>query len=277
MSIALEQVSFTYYQGTSQELPALKNIQLTIADGTFTVIMGHTGCGKTTLIQLLAGLLTPTKGRVLLNGEDIHSRHFPIQKLRRQIGIVFQYPEYQLFETTVEKDVAFGLKYLPLSKVEKKEQIKIALETMGFSYEKIRKRSPLALSGGEKRRVAVAGILAIQPKTLILDEPVAGLDPLSRKAFLDTLQKLHMDGTTILLITHDADIAAEYADRLLILEHGCLKHDSSPHVLFTDLEAMKALHLDVSTPRRIAHLLKQQGKEIPQNIIRFQELYDFLR
>lgn len=272
MSLILENVSFSYESGGPSEQAALQQISFTVENGEFVAIMGRTGCGKSTLIQLAAGLLTPGRGRILLDGQDINAAGYPREELRRRIGVVFQYPEYQLFETTVEKDVAFGLKYFPLSKQEKHLRVKQALETMGFSYDQIRDHSPLSLSGGEKRRVAAAGILAMKPSILILDEPAAGLDPSARTAFLQILQKLNQQGVTILMITHDADVVAEFAGRLMILKDGRLVRDDTPRNIFSHPRDLDSLDINVSTPRRIACMLGQKGIAIPQDIIRYQEL-----
>ena len=178
MPIAVKDLSYSYHSGTPMQTQALREINLQIADGEYVAIMGRTGCGKTTLIQLLTGLLVPTQGTVLLDGEDISRRGFDRTTLRRKVGLVFQYPECQLFETTVRRDVAFGLKHAGLSRREVDERVRRALELCGFSYDEICDKSPLGLSGGEKRRLAIAGVLAVQPQYLFFDEPFAGLDPL---------------------------------------------------------------------------------------------------
>ncbi|MDE6864211.1 MAG: ATP-binding cassette domain-containing protein [Eubacterium sp.] len=184
MSIELKSVSYTYARNTNYQTQALDNINLTIGDGEFVGIMGQTGCGKSTLIQLIDGLLVPDAGCVLLDGQDINNKKYDRRILRKHIGLVFQLPEYQLFETTVERDIAFVLKQSHLSKAEKKERVIDALDAVGFDYDKIKDKSPLSFSGGEKKRLAIAGALAAKPKILIFDEPVAGLDCQGRAAFL---------------------------------------------------------------------------------------------
>lgn len=274
MPITVSNLSYTYNQGTAFETKALKNINFTIENGEFVGIMGHTGCGKSTLIQLLAGLLHPSSGQILLDGKDIQSAKYDYSELRKKVGLVFQYPECQLFEMTVEKDIAFGLKHSGLSKQEQKERIRWALEITGFDYEKIHSKSPLGLSGGEKRRIAIAGVLATKPDYLILDEPIAGLDPLGREAFLNLICRLNREGMTILMISHNADCLGEYAKRILILEQGELLKDASTKEVFQDIEMMKEHKLGVSQAREIAWLLQKKGFSISQNISSYSSLLE---
>ena len=205
MPITVTNLTCVYGAGTPFETTALRDVSVTVENGSFVGILGRTGCGKSTLIQIMAGLLTPTAGTVMLDGQDIHARRYDRSILRRKVGIVFQYPECQLFETTVEKDVAFGLKHSGLSAAEKQARVRWALETVGFSFEKVHDQPPMGLSGGEKRRVAIAGVLATKPEYLILDEPIAGLDPLGREAFLQLITELNRGGMTILMVSHNAD------------------------------------------------------------------------
>ena len=277
MSIELKQVSYTYASDPSQPVNALKNVSLAVRDGEFVGIMGHTGCGKTTLLQLIAGLISPTSGQVLLNGSDINSRGYDRSILRRSIGLIFQYPEYQLFETTVEKDVAFGLKHSGLGKTEIRKRVQEALELMGFSYESIRLESPLALSGGEKRRVAIAGVLAAKPDILCFDEPVAGLDPASRKNFLDLIAGLNQGGTTVLMISHNTDCLCEYAGRIIVLDEGCLVMDGTPKSVFSDAGRTKQLNIGSSQARIISDMLMSKGFSLPKDILRYDELLDGLK
>lgn len=277
MSITLKEISYSYRFGRNQEMNALQSINLTIRDGEFVGITGHTGCGKTTLIQLMAGLLVPSAGQILIDHEDINSKQYQRTLLREKIGVVFQYPEYQLFETTVEKDVAFGLKYRGLSSEEVNNRVRWALEIMGFSYEDIRSQSPLALSGGDKRRVAIAGVLTSKPKILILDEPIAGLDPFKRAAFLDILLKLWQDGVTIIMVSHNMDALAEYTKRILVLRNGKLVMDDTPHQVFKDTDSLKELLLEPSTPRQLTELMEIKGIHCPKNIITYEELLNYLK
>ncbi len=276
MSITLKNVSYTYAPNTVFESPALQNVSLQIQQGEFVGLMGKTGCGKSTLIQLMDGLLAPTEGRVLLDGEDIFAKGYDRSKLRRKVGVVFQYPEYQLFESTVEKDVAFGLKHLPLTAEEKRQQIRWALETVGFDYEQVREMSPLEFSGGEKRRIAIAGILAAKPEILILDEPIAGLDPLGREAFLQLTDRLNAQGVTILMISHNADALAEHAQRILVLEEGCLLRDEAAKALFADTDFLLQHGLGIPQSRRIARMLQERGHAIPDDVLRYEELLPHL-
>jgi energy-coupling factor transport system ATP-binding protein len=272
MPIVVENVSYTYAPGTAFETAALSGVSLTVEDGEFIGIMGRTGCGKTTLIQLMAGLLRPSSGRILLDGKDINAKGYRRDELREKVGLLFQFPECQLFETTVERDVAFGLKYLPLSAGEKEERVRWALEAAGFSFESIRNQSPLGLSGGEKRRVAIAGVLAAKPRILILDEPVASLDSVGRRDFMKQIRRLHRNGTTIIMISHDADILGEYAQRILVLDKGKLRLAAPVKEIFKDIARMEALNLDVSRPRKIAHMLLKKGISFPQDITGYGEL-----
>lgn len=272
MPITLDEVSFTYAPGTAFETAALSSVSLTVSEGEFVGIVGHTGCGKSTLVQLMAGLLRPTSGKIMLDSEDINCKGYHRDGLREKVGILFQFPECQLFETTVRRDVAFGLKHLPLSAEEKDERVRWALETAGFSFDEIRDQSPLGLSGGEKRRVAIAGVLAAKPQILILDEPVASLDPVGRREFMELISRLNRDGTTIIMISHNADILSEYAERILVLENGRLCIDAPLKETFQDMTSLDTYNLAVSQPRKIAHMLQQKGMPFPQDVIRYEEL-----
>ena len=238
--------------------------------------MGHTGCGKSTLIQLLAGLLIPTKGNVYLDGKNINDANFNREELRKQIGIIFQYAECQLFESTVFKDVAFGLKHRGLSKEEMEKRVRWALEVTGFDYERICKQSPLSLSGGEKRRVAIAGVIAVKPRFLIMDEPIAGLDPLARDAFMLFVKQLNESGTTIIMISHNSDYISAFARRVLVFDHGSLMMDGEPHDVFSDRDQLNQLHLQASQSREIAKMLEDNGMEFPQDVISYEELLQAL-
>lgn len=272
MPITIEHVSYTYAPGTAFETAALRDINLQIEDGEFVGLMGHTGCGKSTLIQLIAGLLRPASGNILLDGKDINAKGYRRDELRGKVGVLFQFPECQLFETTVERDVAFGLKYLSLSAGEKQERVRRALEMVGFSFDIIREQSPLGLSGGEKRRVAIAGVLAAKPQLLILDEPVASLDPLGRRDFMTLVKELNTSGTTIIMISHNADILSENAQRIVVLEKGSLVVDAPAREAFQDIAGLEAYNLDAGRPRKIARMLQQKGLPFPQDVTRYGEL-----
>lgn len=272
MPIALENVAYTYAPGTAYAAAALEGVSLEIGDGAFVGIMGKTGCGKSTLIQLLAGLLTPTQGRVLLDGQDIGAKTYDRSILRRTVGVVFQHPEHQLFETTVERDVAFGLKHLKLTAEEKKRAVREALEAVGFDYDAVKDRSPLSFSGGEKRRIAIAGVLAVKPRVLILDEPIAGLDPLGREAFLALLKKLNRQGTTILMISHNADAIAEHADTVLVLEQGKVLRWGSAKEVLAERDFLREHGIGIGQVSEIAGLLEKRGIPMEEGTVRYEDL-----
>ena len=220
--------------------------------------------------------MQPSSGRILVDGKDINGRGYNREDLRRKVGIVFQYPEVQLFETTVEKDVAFGLKHSGLSKAEVASNVRWAIETVGLDFEKVRSVSPFSLSGGEKRRVAIAGILAAKPKILILDEPIAGLDPVGREAFLELTKSLNAAGITIIMVSHSADALAENAERVVVLEAGKLVMDRPTKDAFRDADLLREKGVGISQAREIALMLKARGFDIPEDTIRYAELLPML-
>lgn len=270
MSIEIKQLSF-HYENTG-EANTLEDISLSIKTGEWLGIMGHTGCGKTTLIQLLAGFLQPTQGQILVEGQDINDRSYDKNALRRQVGIVFQYPEYQLFETTVEKEVAFGLKYSGLKREQVRQQVREALEKMGFCFETICNQAPMALSGGEKRRVAIAGMLVRKPRILIFDEPIAGLDAEARRSFLHRIAELQKEGLTIIMVSHDADSLCEYADRIAVLQKGRLVTVAPPTEVFWDGELTKQWSIGEGGVRRIAGMLEQRGFPLTGKQVKYEAL-----
>lgn len=272
MPITITDLSYTYAPGTTFAADALRHVSVSIADGEFIGILGRTGCGKSTLIQLIAGLLTPTGGQILVDGQDIHHRSYNRSRLRRRIGVVFQHPEHQLFETTVERDVAFGLRHFGWSAGQVRDAVRQALQAVGFDYETVRNQSPLRFSGGEKRRIAIAGVLAAQPGILILDEPIAGLDPLGREAFLQLLEQLNANGTTILMISHNADAIAEHARRVLVLEQGQILADGPTEAVFARRDFLHDHGLGVSQVRDVAAMLSQRGIELPPDTVRYDQL-----
>ena len=277
MPIELRSVCYTYAPGTSLEVNALEDISLSVSDGEFVGIMGRTGCGKSTLIQLLAGLLTPSAGEILIDGADINAKSYKRDILRRKVGVVFQYPEIQLFETTVEKDVAFGLRHLGLTKEAEQAAVYEALKAVGFDYYKVKDQSPLSFSGGEKRRLAIAGVLAVSPRILILDEPVAGLDPLGRADFLRLLDELNAKGVTILMISHNADALSEHVGRIVVLKEGRLLHDGPSEEVFSDYEGLTQDGIGVGHVRYTAELLRRRGVDLPRDIIRYEQLLEKLK
>lgn len=263
MPISFKNVFYTYSPKTPFEHLALKDVSLEIKDGSFTCIVGHTGCGKSTLIQQLNGLLIPTSGTVNVNGFEISKKNHKslrkIHKLRKEVGIVFQFSEYQLFDNTIEEDVAFG----PINYGVKKEKaLEIAhecLKTVGIDKSYYSK-SPLELSGGEKRRVAIAGILALEPKILILDEPTAGLDPEGSKEILKLFKKLNKAGTTIILVTHDINIVYEYASDVIVMDEGRVVLQTTPAKLFK--EDVTKYSLETPLIQKVVNLCSKKGLKI---------------
>lgn len=276
MPITAENLSFTYMPDTPFAVRALNHVDFTAEDGEFIGIIGRTGCGKSTLIQQLAGLIRPDEGRVLLDGGDIASPDFDRKRLRREVGVVFQYPEYQLFEETVAKDVAFGPEKAGMTPVETEKNVDNALRLVGFRPDEIKEASPFELSGGQKRRVAIAGVLATDPKILILDEPIAGLDPVSRENFMDLVQDLHEAGITIIMISHNMDNLAEHASRVIAMDKGEIIRDGTPKEVFADIEGLHSIGLASSEARRAGHMLTQRGFYVPPEIITNRELISYV-
>ena len=266
MSLKLEDVTYTYSPGTAYEMHALEHINLEIPNGQFVGIIGHTGSGKSTLVQHLNGLIRPTAGRVLYNGEDIWKEGYPLKELRSHVGLVFQYPEHQLFETDVITDVCFGPKNQGFSEEEAKEKAKKALGLVGLD-ESYYSQSPFELSGGQKRRVAIAGVLAMEPEVLILDEPTAGLDPRGRDEILDQISKLHTERKmTIILVSHSMEDVARYAGRLIVMNHGQKVFDGTPREVFRHYKELEAIGLAAPQVTYLVHDLKEKGLDIDSDI-----------
>ncbi len=263
-------LTFEYEAKTAMCVKAIDDLSVAIRAGEFLGIVGHTGSGKTTLIQLLDALIKPSSGTVLLNGEDVFNKKYDRKKLRRSVGIVFQYPEYQLFETTVLKDVCFGPKNLGLSEKEAEEAAKEALKEVGIS-EEYYEVSPFEISGGQKRRVAIAGVLAMNPSVLILDEPTAGLDPKGREEILGLLKKLNHSGMTVLLVSHSMDDVARYAKRILVLDKGNIKYDGNVREVFTHADELEQIGLAVPEVTYIMRDLKKSGMNVSTDILNLDE------
>ncbi len=276
MSIIIENVSLTYAGGTALEVKAVDDISLEIQQGDFIGIIGHTGSGKTTLVQMIAGLLKPDKGRILVGDNDINGKDYDRKTLRRQVGVVFQYPEYQLFEETVYQDIAFAPKKAGLSEDEQMRAVRKSCELLEIEFDEIKDKSPFELSGGQKRKVAIAGVLAVDPDILILDEPVAGLDPYGRKALMDLITKLNEAGKTIIMITHSMDDLAMYAKRVIVLKDGRVIRDATPAEIFAEADALLDMSLDIPEASKIVKLLNEKGKNVPKNIITVDGLYAYL-
>lgn len=259
MSIELRNVTYTYSTGTAYEMVALDNISLQIPDGQFIGIIGHTGSGKSTLIQHFNGLIRPISGQVLFDGEDIWAEKYDRRRLRSQVGLVFQYPEHQLFETDVLTDVCFGPKNLGCSEEECKERALEALRQVGLK-EKYYHMSPFDLSGGQKRRVAIAGVLAMNPKMLVLDEPTAGLDPKGRDDILDKVKELHETrGISIAIVSHSMEDMAKYVERIIVMNHGHMPFDGTPREVFSHYLELEKIGLAAPQITYIMHALAEHG------------------
>ncbi len=273
MSIEVRHLTHCYSAGSPLSTVALDDVSLAIEDGEFVGIIGHTGSGKSTLVQHLNGLLKPTSGQVLIDGEDLNGEHVNRRKLRQRIGLVFQYPEYQLFEETVAKDIAFGPKNQGLPADEINERVRYAMENVHLDYDKYAEKSPFELSGGQMRRVAIAGVLAMKPSVLILDEPTAGLDPRGRDRILSMLEDLHArEKVTIVMVSHSMDDMARLATRLIVMADGKVKASGSPREIFAQQEMMASCGLDVPAAAHLCHALREKGFDLPPDLYRESEL-----
>ena len=274
MSIALEHVNYVYSPGTAYEKPALKDVSLEIEQGQFVGIIGHTGSGKSTLIQHLNGLMKATSGNIYYEGQSIYEEGYDMKKLRTQVGLVFQYPEYQLFEVDVLTDVCFGPKNQGLSQEECEKNAREALELVGFP-EKYYRQSPFELSGGQKRRVAIAGILAMHPKVLVLDEPTAGLDPKGRDEILDQIDHLHKEtGMTVILVSHSMEDIANYVDRIIVMNRGEKMLDGTPREVFAHYKELEKVGLAAPQVTYVMHDLKERGFDVAADATTIEEAAD---
>ena len=264
--IKVENLTHIYQAGTAMQSYAIKDISFEIEEGSFTGLIGHTGSGKSTLIQHLNGLIKPSSGTVFFKGEDVFAESYSLKSLRSRVGLVFQYPEYQLFEEDVIKDVMYGPKNMGLSDEEAREKAVEALKLTGMN-EELYERSPFELSGGQKRRAAIAGVLSMEPEVLILDEPTAGLDPHGRDEILETIDKLHRErGITIILVSHSMDDIAKYADRLLVLDKGELKYNDVPKSVFREYKELEKMGLSAPQLTYLAADLIKSGVDIDPEI-----------
>lgn len=271
MSIILDHVNHIYEGGTAMEFAALKDISLTIPDGQFIGLIGHTGSGKSTLVQHLNGLLAPTSGNIYYNGADIHDSDFNRKELRSKVGLVFQYPEHQLFEIDVFTDVCFGPKNLGLEKREVELRAYAALKQVGLEDEYFY-QSPFDLSGGQKRRVAIAGVLAMKPDVLILDEPTAGLDPKGRDEILDQVAKLREEtGMTVILVSHSMDDVAKYVDRIIVMNKGQVMFDQKPKEVFRHYKELESVGLAAPQVTYIMQALKEKGLMVDADATTIEE------
>ena len=273
MSIVAEKVSYVYMPGSPFEAEALSDVSFTISDGEFVGIIGHTGSGKSTLVQHFNALIKPTSGKITVQGVDIGEKGISLNSLRQKVGLVFQYPEYQLFEETVEKDVAFGPKNLGLPEEEIQCRVAEALRLVGLDQQTVGMRSPFELSGGQRRRVALAGVLAMNPEVLILDEPSAGLDPHGRNEILALVSAIHRErGCTVIMVSHSMDEVARVASRVMVMNHGRLVMDGSPREVYTQGEKLQQIGLGVPATVQLSQLLRARGLVVPEGILSLQEM-----
>ncbi|SHE71898.1 energy-coupling factor transporter ATPase [Caloramator proteoclasticus] len=275
MSIKVNNLTFKYMVGTPFEKTALDNVSFEIKDGEFIGLIGHTGSGKSTLIQHLNGLLKPTSGEIYIDDECITAKGVDLKRIRQLVGLVFQYPEHQLFEETVFKDVSYGPKNLGLDEEEIESRVKWALSIVGIDYDKYKDVSPFDLSGGQKRRVAIAGVLAMQPKVLILDEPTAGLDPKGRDEILQNIKNLHKKSKmTIILVSHSMDDVAELADKLIVMYRGKNIIQGTPKEVFRNVETLESIGLAVPQVKYLVQSLNKKGFNLNEDIITVSEAKD---
>ena len=281
MSIEVRNLSHVYSPGMPDEQVALDNVNFDIYDGEIVAIIGHTGSGKSTLLQHLNGLLKATTGSIVIGGTDITKPGVVMRDIRRRVGLVFQYPEYQLFEETVAKDVAFGPRNLGLSDEEIETRVKDSLELVGLDYEAIKDRSPFELSGGQKRRVAIAGVIAMKPQVLILDEPTAGLDPGAHKDILEMIRNIHeSERNIIIFVSHNMADVADLADRIMVLDHGKMIMMGTPKEVFGQESRLKDIGLSVPPITALMNELAESGLDVPSGITDIkqakEELYRLL-
>lgn len=272
MSIVVKDLNYTYMLGTPYERAALKDINLTIKEGSFVGIIGHTGSGKSTLIQHFNGLLKPQKGKIIIDGQDIWGKGYKRSLLRQKVGLIFQYPEHQLFEETVFKEVAFGPKNTGLGEDELESRVRWALELVGMDYQRVKDLSPFDLSGGQRRRVAIAGVLAMKPKYLVLDEPTAGLDPRGRKKILEQIYRLHQEGNiTIILVSHNMDDVARLANKIIVMDKGMISFSGTPEEVFRDGRKLQEIGLALPAVTSLMARLREKGWNVRCNIFTVEE------
>ena len=271
MSIILDKVNYRYNQGTAYQVQALSDVSLKIEDGEFIGIIGHTGSGKSTLIQHLNGLIKATSGGIYFNGQDIYDKDYNMKDLRSKVGLVFQYPEHQLFETTIFADVCFGPKNLGLDKKTVELRAYEALRNVGFP-EELFYQPPFDLSGGQKRRVAIAGVLAMKPEVLILDEPTAGLDPKGRDEILDLISQMHKElGITIILVSHSMEDVAKYVDRIIVMNQGSVMFDGVPKEVFRHYKELEEIGLAAPQVTYLMHELRKKGLPVSLDVTTVEE------
>lgn len=272
MSIKVENLTQVYMPKSPFEKVALDNVSVEFKDGEFVAVIGHTGSGKSTLIQHLNGLLKPSSGNIIVDGKNILDKNVKLSSIRKMVGLVFQYSEYQLFEETIEKDIEFGPRNLGLSDSEITTRVKKAMKIVGLDYETFKDKSPFELSGGQKRRVAIAGVVAMEPKVLILDEPTAGLDPRGRDEILHQIKQLHKEyGITIILVSHSMEDVAKVADRILVMASGKIILDGKPQQVFKEIDTLEKVGLAAPQVTYLVKALKEKGIPISQDIFTIEE------
>lgn len=272
MPIIIKDLYYTYQKGTPYETHALKGVNLNINEGEFVGLIGHTGSGKSTLVQHFNGLVLPSSGFVQVDDLVTSDKKVKMRDVRKKVGLVFQYPEHQLFEETVEKDVGYGPENLGFSEKEKKKIVKDALESVQLDYKSIKDKSPFNLSGGQKRRVAIAGIIAMKPKYLVLDEPTAGLDPRGREEILFQIKKLHKEtGMTIVLVSHSMEDVARFADKLIVMHKGQIEMIGKPEDIFKHRDRLKEIGLGVPAVTELFYLLEEKGIFLNKNIFTVED------
>ncbi len=272
MSIKIENLVHVYMPKSPFEKVALDNVNIEINDNEFVALIGHTGSGKSTLIQHMNGLLKPTSGKIIVDGEDITRPGVKLTDIRKKVGLVFQYPEYQLFEETIEKDIEYGPRNLGLEQDEITRRVKSAMEMVGLDYEIYRNKSPFDLSGGQKRRVAIAGVIAMEPRILILDEPTAGLDPKGRDDILDQIKKLHTEyKMTIILVSHSMEDVGKLAERIIVMNSGKVALEGTPAKVFKEIDTLENIGLAVPQVTYLMRALKAKGFDVSDEIYTIEQ------
>ncbi|MFA6940563.1 MAG: energy-coupling factor transporter ATPase [Clostridiaceae bacterium] len=272
MPIEIKNLTHTYMAGTPFEMKALDNVSINIEDGEFIALIGHTGSGKSTLIQHINGLLKPSSGQIIIDGTDITEKKVKLSGIRKKVGLVFQYSEYQLFEETIEKDIAFGPKNLGISLEQVDKRVKRAMNMVGLDYEKYKDISPFDISGGQKRRVAIAGVVAMEPKVLILDEPTAGLDPKGRDEILNNIKELKKEyNMTIILVSHSMEDVAKLAGRIIVMSSGKIILDGEPKEVFKQVDLLENVGLAVPQVTYLIRELRKKGFDVSDEIYTIDE------
>ena len=272
MLIEIKNLNYVYNPGSPFEVKALDNVNLNIDKGEFVAVIGHTGSGKSTLVQHLNGLIKPTSGEILIDGESLTDKDTKLNIIRQKVGLVFQYPEHQLFEETVYKDIAFGPINLKLTEDEIDKRVRSAMEKVGLDFEELKDRSPFELSGGQKRRVAIAGVIAMEPSILVLDEPTAGLDPHGRDEILEEVKKIFTsEGIAIVLVSHSMEDVAKLVDRILVMNHGKLIMDGEPREVFRNQEELEEIGLSVPQITKFMKALRNKGFDVSGDCITVEE------